>query len=71
MDDSIDRLLRRKQIAALLGISRNTLLRIMQTDKTFPRVIKLSPGIEAIRERDIRAWLRCKELASRSAKLGA
>lgn len=57
-----DKLLRMKGAACMLGISRHTLRRLMKQDPTFPRFIELTPGIRMVRERDIRAWLRRKEV---------
>lgn len=60
-----DTLLRQKGAAALLGVSRHTLARIIANDPTFPKFICLSPGIRMVRARDVRAWLRSKELSAR------
>lgn len=62
MEDS--KLLRMKAVAALLGISRHTLRRVMKDDPSFPRFIELTPGIRMVREREVLAWLRRKELAT-------
>ena len=64
-----EKLLRQKGVAALLGVSRHTLSRIMARDPTFPKFIQLSPGIRMIRARDVKAWLRSKELASRMVQI--
>jgi predicted DNA-binding transcriptional regulator AlpA len=53
-----------KGTADMLGISRHTLRRIMKNDPTFPRFIELSPGIRMVRVRNIKAWLRKKEVES-------
>ncbi len=66
-DPDGDRLLRRKGVAAMLGISRHTLRRVIQADPTFPRFFELSPGIAMVRARDVRRWLRRKELQAREA----
>jgi len=60
-----DRLLRRKGVAAMLGISRHTLARVIKSDPTFPRFFELSPGISMVRARDISRWLKQKELHAR------
>jgi predicted DNA-binding transcriptional regulator AlpA len=60
-----DKLLRMQGVAAMLGVSRHTLARIMKGDPTFPRFIELSPGIRMVRRRDVQAWLRRKELQAR------
>jgi len=56
--------LRRKAVAALLGVSRHTLRRIVERDATFPRFIAISPGVEVVRRRDLALWLSRKELAT-------
>lgn len=68
---SDERLLRQQGAAALLGISRHTLKRIMDRDPTFPRFIELSPGIRMVRAREVRAWLRGKELDAREKTAAA
>lgn len=60
--DDGDRLLRMKAVAAMLGMTRHTLRRVMKADPTFPRFIELTPGIRMVRARAVRAWLRRKEL---------
>ena len=64
MIESEDKLLRMKGAADMLGISRHTLRRLMKNDPTFPRFIELSPGIRMVRVRNIKAWLRKKEVES-------
>jgi predicted DNA-binding transcriptional regulator AlpA len=63
MEDN-EQLLRMKGVAHMLGISRHTLRRLMQKDPSFPRFIELSPGIRMVRVRNIKAWLRKKEVES-------
>jgi predicted DNA-binding transcriptional regulator AlpA len=60
MEDS--KVLRMKAVAALLGISRHSLRRVIQSDPTFPRFFPISPGVLVVREHQVRAWLRRKEL---------
>lgn len=60
------RWLRQKQVAALLGVSRHTLARIVKGDPTFPRFVELSPGVRVVRERLVRRWLAEKEFAARA-----
>ena len=69
LDD--EKLLRQKAVAAFLGVSRHTLRRIMDSDPTFPRFIELSPGIHMVRLREVRAWLRRKELFAYEKTLSA
>jgi predicted DNA-binding transcriptional regulator AlpA len=56
--------MRMQACANLLGISRHTLRRLIRADPTFPRFIELTPGIRLVRVRDVRAWLREKELST-------
>lgn len=65
-DDDDERLLRMKAAAALLGISRHTLRRVMQRDPTFPRFFEISPGIHVVRGSKLKRWLRRKELDART-----
>ncbi len=63
MSEPLDEvLLRPKQIELMLGLSRHTIRRLRLADPTFPRALRLTPGIVLYRRRDIRAWLRRKEL---------
>ena len=62
-----DRLLRLKGAAALLGISRGQLGRIIERDPSFPKFIELAPGVCLVRAREVAAWLRRKELAAYEA----
>lgn len=64
MDIENETLLRMQGAADMLGISRHTLRRLMKKDPTFPRFIELTPGIRMVRARNIRAWLRKKEVES-------
>jgi predicted DNA-binding transcriptional regulator AlpA len=66
-EESDDKLLRRKGVASLLGISRGQLGRIIERDPSFPKFIELAPGISLARAREVRAWLRRKELAAYEA----
>jgi predicted DNA-binding transcriptional regulator AlpA len=69
-DDRGDRFLRAKQVAAMLGISRHTLRRLIARDGTFPRFVELTPGIRVVRQRDVSLWIRRKELAARTRAPG-
>mgnify|MGYP001042128594 CR=1 FL=1 len=59
-----EKLLRMKGVADMLGVSRHTLRRLIQKDPSFPRFIELSPGIRMVRARNIKAWIRKKEVES-------
>lgn len=63
------KLLRRKGVADMLGVSRHTVSRIMKKDPTFPRFIQLSCGIEVVRAREIKAWFLGKELEAREKSI--
>jgi predicted DNA-binding transcriptional regulator AlpA len=65
--DDGDRWLRKKAVAALLGVSRHTLHRLLKADSTFPRFVQLTPGVSVVRLRDVRLWLRRKELQARES----
>ena len=71
MEINDEKMLRKKGVYGMLGISRHTLDRIIKSDHTFPRFIELSPGIKMIRARDIRAWLTLKELEARERSINA
>ncbi len=55
-DDFADKL-RPKQVAALLGISTDTLRRVIARDRTFPAFIDVAPRVRYILRRDLEAWL--------------
>lgn len=71
MDMSDDKLLRKKGVEAMLGISRATLGRIIKNDPKFPKFIELSAGIHLVRARDIRVWFVGKELEAREKSINA
>ena len=61
--------LRRKAVAAELGIDRHTLARLIDKDATFPRFFAITPGIEVIAREDLDEWICRKRLDSRVARL--
>jgi predicted DNA-binding transcriptional regulator AlpA len=63
------KLLRRKQVAALLGIGRHALARLVAKDPTFPRFFSITPGTDVLSEADLRNWIEQKRLASRIAQI--
>lgn len=65
MIDDLDDLLRMKQAAALVGVSRDTLRRLIQSDMTFPPFIQISPGVRVVRRRDVLAWFSRRQLEAR------
>jgi len=62
-----DRWLRKKAVATLLGVSRHTLRRLLKSDQSFPRFVQLTPGVHVVRLRDVRLWIRRKELQARES----
>jgi predicted DNA-binding transcriptional regulator AlpA len=65
--DDGDRWLRKKAVAALLGVSRHTLRRLLAADSSFPRFVQLTPGVSVVRLRDVKLWLKRKELQARES----
>ncbi|MBV0932028.1 helix-turn-helix transcriptional regulator [Marinobacterium weihaiense] len=57
-------LLRTKQAAAYIGVSRTGLWRLEQTDPTFPRKIVLSSRCVGWRKSSLDAWMASKEGAA-------
>lgn len=60
---NLDRVLRPKEQAALIGLSRATLHRLEKNDPSFPKKIQL--GIQAVGrlESDLLAWLESRREA--------
>lgn len=56
-----ERLLRPKEVATKLGISRATLWRIEQSDPHFPRKIVITSRCVGWRESALDAWLKAME----------
>lgn len=61
--------LRRKAVAVELGITRHTLARMIERDKSFPRFFAISPGVEVIAREDLEAWILQKRNDSRVGRL--
>ena len=53
----LDRLLTCKQVAAETGISRSTIYRLLEKDKSFPKPIPIGPRGKRWLESDIAAWI--------------
>ena len=51
------RILRRKEVLRLLGVSSTTLWRWTRRDDSFPRPIRLGPNSVGFRESDLQRWL--------------
>ena len=54
-----DRLLRRRQVEEITGLSRSSIYRLMQ-DGEFPRPVKVGPAAVRWRASDITAWLESR-----------
>jgi prophage regulatory protein len=54
-------LLRPRQAAKMLGVSRSTLYRLA-ADRTFPRPVKLTKQCVAWRESELREWVEIRQL---------
>ena len=59
-----DRLLRRRQVEEITGLSRSSIYRLMQ-DGEFPRPVKVGPAAVRWRASDINAWLESRTTQSR------
>ncbi len=54
-----DRLLRRRQVEEITGMSRSSIYRLMQ-DGEFPRPVRIGPAAVRWRASDITAWLESR-----------
>ena len=52
-----DRLLRRREVETITGLSRSTIYRLMQ-ESDFPRPVRIGPGAVRWKVSDIKAWDR-------------
>lgn len=59
-----DRILRPKQAAVILGVSRTTLHRLETGDPTFPVKIRITARAVGWRESDLLSWLESKGASS-------
>ena len=57
-----DRLLRRRQVEEITGLSRSSIYRLMQ-DGEFPRPVKVGPAAVRWRSSDIKVWLESRPVA--------
>ena len=57
-----DRLLRRRQVEEITGMSRSTIYKMMQNGD-FPRPVKIGPAAVRWRSSDIRAWVESRPVA--------
>lgn len=58
----IDRLLRRRQVEEMTGLSRSSIYRLMRTQE-FPVAVKVGPAAVRWKESDITSWLESRPLA--------
>ena len=57
-----DRLLRRRQVEELTGLSRSTVYKMMQNGE-FPRPVRIGPAAVRWRASDITAWMESRPVA--------
>ena len=58
-----DRLLRRRHVEEITGMSRSSIYRLMQ-DGEFPRPVKVGPAAVRWRASDLTAWLESRPVAT-------
>ena len=57
-----DRLLRRRQVEEITGMSRSTIYKMMQNGE-FPRPVRIGPAAVRWRASDITAWVETRPVA--------
>ena len=57
-----ERLLRRRQVEEITGMSRSSIYRLMREGK-FPRPVRIGPAAVRWRARDITAWMESRPVA--------
>ena len=58
-----DRLLRRREVERITGMSRASIYRLMQGDE-FPRPVKVGSAAVRWKESDIAAWIESRPIAT-------
>ena len=58
-----DKLLRRRQVEEMTGLSRSSIYRLMRTQE-FPVAVKVGPAAVRWKESDITSWLEALPLAT-------
>ena len=58
-----ERLLRRRQVEEMTGLSRSSIYRLMRT-QAFPVAVKVGPAAVRWKESDITNWLESRPLAT-------
>ena len=56
-----ERLLRRRKVEKITGLSRSTIYRLMQ-ESDFPRPVRIGPGSVRWKVSDIKAWIESRPL---------
>lgn len=67
--DADDRRLAFKETAAYLGVSEDTLRRLIKADESFPRFVAITPRKRYVRLAAVRAWVERKERIARQSEL--
>ena len=58
-----DRLLRRRQVEEITGLSRSSIYRLMMDDE-FPRPVKIGPAAVRWKASDLTTWLESRPVAT-------
>ena len=66
----VDRLLRRREVERITGLSRSSIYRMMH-DGDFPRPVRVSPTAVRWKESDITAWLESRPVAESELGTGS
>ena len=59
----LDRLLRRRQVEEVTGLTRSSIYRLMQ-DGQFPRPVRVGPAAVRWKASDITVWLESRPVAT-------
>ena len=57
-----ERLLRRREVEKITGVSRSSIYRLMQ-ESDFPRPVRIGPGAVRWKASDINAWMESRPVA--------
>lgn len=57
-----ERLLRRREVETITGLSRSTIYRLMQKGD-FPKPVRIGPGAVRWKVSDIKAWIESRPVA--------
>ena len=64
----MNRLLTRREVQDRLAVSRTSIYRLLESDKSFPRPIRLAGTTLRWRENAVQSWIDSKEAASDDEK---